>query len=69
MSGYSSDGGLSISSASDHISPGNHGNSLFSWDDKETSKLASTDSTECANKPWYMEDQDLEAESDTDVAL
>jgi hypothetical protein len=66
---HASDGGLSIYSTLDRISSGNHGNSLFLWGDEETSKLAGADSAEHSSKPWYMEDLDLEAESETDAVL
>jgi hypothetical protein len=63
MSGYSSDGVLSISSTSDSISTKNRDQSLLSWNDKEKGQL---DSTENAKRPWYAK---YEPESDMDIAL
>jgi hypothetical protein len=63
MSGYTSDGVLSISST---ISTENRDQSLLSsWNDEEKGQLES-DSTEHGKKPWHAK---YELESDMDIAL
>jgi hypothetical protein len=63
MSGYSSDGVLSISSTSDSIFTKNH-------DCEEKGQPAGSDSTKHAKKPWYADsDQEVDFKSDTDLAI
>ena len=61
MSGYSSDGVLSISSTSDSISTKNRDQSPLSCNDKEKGR------TEQEKKPWYAKYQVEESESDKDT--
>jgi hypothetical protein len=67
MSGYSLDGVISIKSSSDHFFDGDcKSESPFSWGDEDT-KLDGPESTEHAER--FLENQEIDAESDTDPAL
>ena len=67
MSGYSSDGVISIKSSSDHFFDGDCKSELpFSWGDEDT-KLDGSEGTEHAER--FLENQEIDAESDTDPAL
>ena len=73
MSGYSSDGVLSISTTSDNISESteNRDQSLLSWNDEEKSQPDSElpDCTEHEKKPWYVKYAKCKYESDMDIAV
>ena len=69
MSGYSSDGVLSISTTSDNISTKNRDQSLLSWNDKEKSQPELPDCTKHEKKPWYVKYVKCKYESDMDIAV